>query len=489
MTPLLALALAVTTAGPVLTLDEALAEAQQKNLDLKAARARLEQAEQASRRAWAGYLPTLSVGGTYIRNSDEARIEFPVTTAIRDTGAPTSGPPDDTGSPTNLAVVTTQALDLPLQLRNQFGAQAEVRQALIVPQLWAAIKAATQAEHLAELNTETQRREILFAVAQAYYGAAASEAALRAQTRLLELNQAREKDTQARFEAGTVTRVAVLRAQLDRTRAEQDLLRSRNALSAAKLALATLLQRDANFELAPPAEPQLPSQQANLAESALEQRPDVLASRENEALARTNLRGVYLSYLPTLGLSGQYRWSNAAGFTGKNTSWLVTLAASWTIWDGGVREANLHEQSARVAEAEAVRQSAEARAREEVARFQLELESALANRAKAQEAVELARESARLTDISFRAGVATYLEVADANTSLTSAEVGFVAERLQAALAALRLLKSAGVFPPPHLNRQGGESGSFVQPPVLQQAPAAPAEGQGEGTQPATPSP
>ena len=39
MTPLLALTLAVMTAGPVLTLDEALAEAQAKNLDLKAAHA------------------------------------------------------------------------------------------------------------------------------------------------------------------------------------------------------------------------------------------------------------------------------------------------------------------------------------------------------------------------------------------------------------------------------------------------------------------
>lgn len=492
MTPLLALALAVTTAGPVLTLDEALAEAQSKNLDLKAARARLEQAEQASRKAWAGYLPTVTAGGSYTRNSDEARIVFPLGTVIRDTGSPTSGPADNTGSPTTLQAVPEQVLDLTLQPFNQFGAQVSASQALIVPQLWAVIKAATQAEHLAEFSFETQRREILFAVAQAYYGAAASEAALRAQQRLLELNQAREKDTQARFDAGTVTRVAVLRAQLDRTRAEQDLLRSRNALAAAKLALSTLVQRDANFELAPPPEPQLPVQNPELTEQALEQRPDVAAARQAVELAQTNRRGVWLSYLPSLGLNGAYRWSNAAGFTGKNTSWLVALGLNWTIWDGGLREANLKEQSARVAEAEATRESSEARTREEVARYQLELDSALANRSKAEEAVGLARESARLTDISFRAGVATYLEVADANTSLTSAEVGFVAERLQAALAALRLLKAVGVFPPPNLVKQGGagENGTPVTAPVepkTQVQPAAPAEGQ--GAPPATPTP
>lgn len=467
MTPLLALTLAVTAAGPVLTLDEALAEAQAKNLDLRAARARLDQAEQASRKTWAGYLPTITANAAYTRNSNEATIQFPVGSNIRDVGAPTSEPGTLPGTPTNLQIVPDRVLDITIQPFDALNAQVELRQALLVPTLWAAIKAATQAERLAEFSTEAQRREILFAVAQAYYGAAASQAALTAQQRLLELNQAREKDSQARFEAGTVTKVAVLRAQLDRTRAEQDLLRSRNALSAAKLALATLLQRDPNFELAPPPEPLLPATQEGMAETALEKRPDVAAARQGEALAQTNRRGVWLSFLPTLGLSAAYRWSNAAGFTGQNTAWLVTLGASWTIWDGGLREANLREQSARVAEAEAQRLSAEARTREEVARYQLELESALANRAKAQEAVELARESQRLTDISFRAGVATYLEVADTNTALTSAEVGFVAERLSAALAGLRLLKAVGAFPPPKLAAEesapsspGGSPGS-----------------------------
>jgi outer membrane protein TolC len=464
MTPLLALTLAVTAAGPVLTLDEALAEAQAKNLDLRAVRARLDQAEQASRKAWAGYLPTITANAAYTRNSNEATIQFPVGSNIRDVGAPTSEPGTLPGTPTNLQIVPDRVLDVSIQPFNALNAQVELRQALLAPTLWAAIKAATQAERLAEFSTEAQRREILFAVAQAYYGAAASQAANTAQQRLLELNQAREKDSQARFEAGTVTKVAVLRAQLDRTRAEQDLLRSRNALSAAKLVLATLLQRDPNFELAPPPEPLMPATQEGMTETALEQRPDVAAARQAEALAETNRRGVWLSFLPTLGLSAAYRWSNVGGFTGQNTAWLVSLGASWTIWDGGLREANLREQSARVAEAEAQRLATEARTREEVARYQLDLENALANRAKAKEAVELARESQRLTDISFRAGVATYLEVADTNTALTSAEVGFVAERLSAALAALRLLKAVGAFPPPKLAAEERAPGAPSSP-------------------------
>ncbi|HEX8701597.1 MAG TPA: TolC family protein [Myxococcaceae bacterium] len=479
MMPLLALALTVSTAVPVLTLDEALAEAQRKSLDLKVARARLAQAEEASSKAWAGYLPTVSASVAYTRNSDEARIALPTETAIRDVGAPTSEPGAGEGTPTNLRVVTLGVQEAVIQPFNLVAGQIQVRQAVIVPQLWAAIEAAAQSEELARLSTEAQRREVLFIVAQAYYGAAAQQEALRAQARLLELNQAREKDTQARFDAGTVTRVALLRARLDRTRAEQDMLSSRNALAAAKLALATLLQRDANFELAPPPEPQPPQSSPQLAEQALAERPDVAAARKGEELAETQRRGARYAYLPTVGLSGAFNVSNVGGFIGDNTFWQITLAASWTIYDGGLREATIREQSARVAEAEAQRQLTEARVREEVERSRLELENAIANREKAREALELARESQRLMDISFREGVATYLEVADVNTALTAAEVGDVAERLQASLAALRLLKAVGAFSPTEPAAQ----------PATQPAAQPPAPAQGESTPAPAPSP
>jgi outer membrane protein TolC len=449
MSTLLALTLSATlAAAPVLTLDEALQSARQQNLDLKIAQARLEQAQTATRKAWAGYLPTVVASGSIVRNSDAAVI------------------PAGTLAP---VAITIQPLV-------QRGAQVEVRQALIAPQLIAAIQASYQSTDLAKLNTETARREILFGVAQAYYGAAAQQEALKAQQRLLELNQAREKDTAARFEAGTVTRVALLRAQLDRTRAEQDLVRARNALASLKLALGTLIQREPpEFELAPPPEPQVPASQSPdaLVDEALKNRTEVQAAQKGVDLSHTSKRGVWLSYLPNVGVSGAYRVSNAVGFTGTNDSWIITFAASWTLFDGGLREANLTEASARVVEATVSERLAEARVREEVRRSQLDLENALANRAKAEESLSLARESNRLTDVSFKAGVATYLEVADANTALTSAEVGFVSERLQASLASLRLLKSLGLFGS-EARAAAAQLGAQPRQPEQPQQPAQP---------------
>jgi outer membrane protein TolC len=450
MSSLLALTLAATLAAappPTLTLEDALSRARKENLDLKAAQARLLQADVASRRAWAGYLPTITASAAIIRNSDAAII-----------------PP----GPIAPVPITIQPLI-------QRQAQIEVRQALIAPQLWAAIAAAYKSERVAELNVEQARREILFGVAQAYYGAAAQAQAVRVQERLVELNAARAKDTRVRFEAGTVTRVALLRSEQDLSRAEQDLIRAQNAAASARLVLATLLALDdANFDVAPPPEPQVPEKSDTdvLYQRSLEARADVAAAHETVELARINKRGVWLSYLPTLGVNGAWRIVNAAGFTGQSDTWAITFGASWTLWDGGLREANLSEASARIAESQANFRRTELVAREEVKRAQLDLESALANRLKAEQTVELAREGQRLTDVSFKAGVATYLEVADANTALTSAEIGLVNERLQASIAALRLLRSVGAFEARPLDSDLKDES--VVPPHLQPLPGQP---------------
>jgi outer membrane protein TolC len=137
------------------------------------------------------------------------------------------------------------------------------------------------------------------------------------------------------------------------------------------------------------------------------------------------------------------------GFIGRNTNWFVTVGLQWVLWDGGLREAELRESSARIAEAKANAGAAENRVRDEVRRGLLDLASARANRLKAERQLELAREGQRLVDVSFKAGAATYLEVTDATTTLAAAETGFVGETLNASLAALRVLKAAGQFAPP----------------------------------------
>lgn len=404
-------------AAPVLTLEQALREARRNNLDIQQAEARLHQADQAAAKAWSYYLPQVSVQGAYTYN--EPAVVLPAGFL--------PGFPE---------VVITP--------RDMLTAQASARQALIAPALWPAIAAARSGERVAGLSTENARREVLFGVARTYYGAASVRQLVTVQERTLSLASEREKDARVRYQAGSIPKVAFLRAEIDRAQAEQDLKRAQNQYDSAKLALGTLLMHQGGFEVEIPASPRAP--EGDLEAAALRERPDVLAAASAVDLARQQRSAAWLRYAPSLGAFGQVTWANFKAFAPTETVWAAGLAVSWNLLDGGLREAEIREANGKVAEAEAASRAAQARAVEEVRRARLDLESALANRSKAEERVQLARENARLVEVAFRAGAATYLESTDAAESLKQAEISLVAESLASDLAKLQLQKAAGTF-------------------------------------------
>ncbi len=437
-----ALLVAQPAPGPrTLTLDDALREAQARNLDLQAARARLDQARTLGWKAWSQQLPQITAGATWTRNSVEATISLPTQYQVLDLG-PGATPRYVTGQPLQTVATTIQAKD-------QFGAQVQAAVPLIAPSLWFGIAAARAGEKASEQGTEAARREILFGVAQLYFGAVGGRFAVQITERQLSVALDHEKDARVRFGAGTAPKVALLRAEIDRAKAEQDLKSARAGYDSARSALATMLGRAAvDFDVEAPAEPAAPPPEGELEDGASRDRPDVQAAETAVRVAERSRGVTWGKYLPSLGAFGRYQWANVAGFTGTETTWAVGLALNWTLLDGTLREAELAENGAKVAEAEANLASARLKARDEVRRARLELETAVANRQKARETVDLARENQRLVDVNYKAGAATYLESSDANAQLTTAELSAVTEQLKAQLAVLKLLKAAGRFDP-----------------------------------------
>lgn len=439
-------------AGEVITLDEALRLAAGRNLDLKAAEARLRQADELSWKAWSGYLPQLNVTGAYTRNQYEAAIRLPTGYAVRGrTGADGEPPPDPEGLPgtdTNQFITPTGFVEAVIQEQDQLGAQAELTQAILAPQLWFLIPNAGRGERAAALSVEGVRRDVLFGVAQAYYGVASLKQALDVSERLLEIAQRQEKDARVRFQAGTIAKVGLLRAEIDRARAEQDVRRAQNSYQSGRIALATLLDRPVDFDVEDPPEPAMPADLAALEETALRDRTDVQAARLQVDIASGTRNAAWARYLPNVGAFGRWSIANTGGFTGEKDQWAAGVALQWRVLDGGLRESDIREGNAKVAEARASAASAERRARQEVRQAILDLESARANALKAKEQRDLAAENLRLVDVSFRAGAATAVELADATAALRNAEIGFTAESLGAQVAALRVLKAAGEFQP-----------------------------------------
>lgn len=441
---------AAAPAAPVLTLAEALRRGAEANTELRAAGARVEQARAGILKAWSWHLPQVSAGASWTHNRDESSITLPTGYHVRDMGSPQGPAAGGTvaGSPTNLALTPSGSITAILQKADQLGGQLQVTQALLAPQAWFGIQAAYQGADLAAKGAEAARREVLFAVAQAYYGVTSLRKVVGVTEELERIAARQEKDAKVRLEAGAIAKVGYLRAQIDLVRAEQDLVRARNAYASARIALAGLLDRDAAFEVVPPPEPTLPPDLSGLEQGALKARPDLQAARLNEELAATLRRASAARYLPSVGAFYRYQIANVGGFTGKEDAWAAGLALSWTLLDGGLREGELREASARIAEAEAGRRGLEIRVVSEVRQALLDLESARAGALKASEQARLAAENQRLVEVSYRAGAATAVEQADATSALRTAAIAAAADELAAQLAALKVLKVAGEFDP-----------------------------------------
>ena len=135
------LALSLAQAPQTLTLQQALIRADEVNLDLQAARTRVTQAKATVWKAWSGHLLQIGVAGSW--NQNDRLVEFPL-----------------------------GGFNVTVQPRTQLAGQVQATQVLLAPQLWFAIQSAYRAEDATVYSVENARRDILFGVAQTYYGVA-----------------------------------------------------------------------------------------------------------------------------------------------------------------------------------------------------------------------------------------------------------------------------------------------------------------------------
>ena len=431
----------------VLTLREAIDAARRQNLEIQQLDARVQAARQLTWKAWSSYLPQINAGVQLARNQYEVSFALPSGYWVRDTG--TQQGPDAGGTvpgdPTSFIVYPSSVNEAVVQPMVQTNGQVKLTQALVAPQAMVLISNAYKAEKTIDYNVQQARRDILFAVAQLYYGVASLQELTVVQERQVVLTKERERDARVRFEAGTGTKVGLLRAEIDRAQAEEDLKRAQIDFQRARLALATALDRPDDFDIVIPESPPQPKGD-DLEKQALDLRPDVKAAAENLDLAYGERTRLYMQYLPSIGAFGAYNYASTSTFNPNAFSWQVGLGLTWTILDGGLREASIREQSARIAEADALKRQVDLRAVTRVKEAQLDLQGAIANRAKARERTGLAQENARLVDVAYKAGAATYLESTDSVQTLRQAEVGLVAESLNVDLATLKLLNAVGAF-------------------------------------------
>ena len=277
------------------------------------------------------------------------------------------------------------------------------------------------------VTQEEQRRtenEVAAAVASLYVSYGRSGARIDEIRSNVDLFQKLRQLAADQKEAGVGTRLDTTRADFQLARQQQALLVATNQRDFARLALLRAVGADlgANLELADDwtrIGPETPSLQAAL-EAARRQRPELSLLEERMQAARLTLEAARAERLPTLGAQAQ---GVESGNRVQDLEWSRTVAAvvNVPIFTGRRTEARIAGARVQLEQLEIQQHDIERQVEQEVRQALLALENARSRVELANQSVQLAQDELELASDRFKAGVASSIEVDNAQTSLAAA--------------------------------------------------------------------
>ncbi len=324
--------------------------------------------------------------------------------------------------------------------------------------LGAAIRAARLTKEQALLEYQTVVSDTLLATRVAYYNTLLAAQQITVNEASVNLLAKELEDQQRRYDAGTVPRFNVLRAEVAAANARPPLIRARNDYRLAKNHLSNLLGynlprdiwEDVPLQLtdtlvAEPYQVDLPS----AIQQALEKRTELGALRKARQLQDENLINARAGYQPTLQAFAGYGWRNVQ-FTKpieldhQINGWQAGLQLNWDIFDGFLTKGKVMQAKAQQARAgtelDDVSRQVELQVRTAYSTF-IEAREVLDSQAKVQEQAD---EALRLARARADAGTGTQLEVLDAETALTQARTTQIVALHDYSVARARLEHAIG---------------------------------------------
>lgn len=298
--------------------------------------------------------------------------------------------------------------------------------------------------------------EVVSAVRRAYVDL---QEALRVQTLMEEaarLARSLQDAAQKQFDLGDVARSHVVRTRVEVSRIEQELTEARREAALRSAELNKLLGRDAVTPVTPSEDLQFTplDPPPDVKETALQFRPEIQTAKADLQARAWGVRSARAQRNPDIFVqtrAGRNDESAEPGLTG--------LGIVMPLWDWGSIRGQVKEAQAKVKEQEAI-------VTEVKNAVALEVESALKRLQTSREVVERyqqsvvpdAEELMKMMQISYAEGASSYLEVIDAQRTLTEARINLTNATAEHERSIVELRRAVGgSLTPPVPNQQGGQ--------------------------------
>jgi len=424
MRRLLPILVLLLTAAPawaqqrVLTLDEALRTAQERQPQLRQAQASTFAASARVDQSFSSLLPQVSANATYQRSLSD--LEGPGTanpSGITHRGA------------LNLGASVSQLLW-------DFGRTTS---------RWHSAQQSAQAQRSTEAQTTL---DVLATVQTAYFIVLAQQALVQVAQETLENEQAHLAQVRAQVEVGTRPEIDLLQQRTAVANAQLQLIQARNdsTTSKAQLNQAMGVEGSTDYTVQEEAVGPVKGEEQHidiLVDVALQGRPELAASEHQLRAQELQLSATRGGYWPSLSVSLS---ASESGPNPANLDWGVSgqVGLSWPLFQGGLTRAQVREQQATLSGLQAQRDALRQQVRLEVERAQLSVAAARESVSAAQEALVNARERLRLAEGRYRAGVGNIIELSDAQLSATNVAVQRVRASYDLATARTELARALG---------------------------------------------
>jgi outer membrane protein TolC len=348
-------------------------------------------------------------------------------------------------------VVGTTVLDAPrgfdgniTQPRTQSVFGATVSYPVLAATRWAARSQAADQVGIARISAEETRRQVALTAAEAYLAVIAAQRELEISVRNRDTARALAEYSRVRLEAGQGSRLNHVRSSQELATTEGRVQSAELALRQAQEALGIAIFADGPVDAK--GEPELAAVTPPPDDGWLLRRPDVRLFTAQVQAADRVVRDTWKSWLPTGTAFFTPQYVTPAGFFEPARTWRALFQLQVPIYDGTlgatrrVRMADRETARLRLDEVTVEARSEVRFAREAVTRNEQIV-------ATSHQAAESAAEALRITEIAYRAGATTNIEVVQAQQTARNAESAAAQAENRLRQARLDLLVALGQFP------------------------------------------
>jgi outer membrane protein TolC len=327
--------------------------------------------------------------------------------------------------------------------RNQVTASLTVDMPVVNAAAWARRTQAADEQHVAELNLADVRRQVATAAADAYLAVFAARRVLDAQIRARNTATAHFNLASELEQRGTGSHLNTLRAQQQVSSDDALVEAARLSLYQAQEALGILIVAAGPVDAAEEPVFEVPA----ATDTDLQSRTDVrLFTSQQQAAARV-LGDSRRDYYPSLDAVFLPQTTYPAQFFVPQNSWQLQLRGVVPLWDSGQRAAQKVQRQAALDVASASLAGVTTTATSEVRASREAVASGERSLTSARAAADQAQQVVNITNLSFRAGGSTSIEVIDAERSARDADTAVAVAEDTLRRARLELLTALGRFP------------------------------------------